>query len=139
MPRRSPRLRRAPATAPSAPPFGKVPTLSPGGALQAETTEAGEREQGFEGGGARCRAGQSRRRCRKRRLHDQLDRSLDGLGGDAVAPRGPQDAKGLPCKEAHPPPSLATAMASEDFNPDYLVPGTRIGAYVVQGLLGQGG
>ena len=26
-----------------------------------------------------------------------------------------------------------------DFNPDYLVPGTRIGGYVVRGMLGQGG
>ena len=26
-----------------------------------------------------------------------------------------------------------------DFNPDHLVPGTRIGAYLVRGLLGQGG
>src|SRR3954465_2537347 len=30
-------------------------------------------------------------------------------------------------------------MTPEDFKPDYLVPGTRIGAYVVRGLLGQGG
>ena len=30
-------------------------------------------------------------------------------------------------------------MKPEDFKPDYLVPGTRIGAYVVRGLLGQGG
>jgi len=30
-------------------------------------------------------------------------------------------------------------MTPEDFNPDYLVPGTRIGAYIVRGLLGQGG
>src|SRR6185295_16259418 len=30
-------------------------------------------------------------------------------------------------------------MTPEDFNPDYLLPGTRIGAYVVRGMLGQGG
>jgi len=30
-------------------------------------------------------------------------------------------------------------MALEDFNPDELVPGTRIGAYVVRTMLGQGG
>jgi hypothetical protein len=30
-------------------------------------------------------------------------------------------------------------MTPEDFKPDHLVPGTRIGAYVVRGLLGQGG
>jgi len=30
-------------------------------------------------------------------------------------------------------------MTPKDFKPDYLVPGTRIGAYVVRGLLGQGG
>jgi serine/threonine protein kinase len=30
-------------------------------------------------------------------------------------------------------------MTPKDFNPDYLVPGTRIGAYVVRTMLGQGG
>ena len=30
-------------------------------------------------------------------------------------------------------------MAPEDFSPDDLLPGTRIGAYVVRGMLGQGG
>src|SRR3954462_8556544 len=34
---------------------------------------------------------------------------------------------------------MSLPMTPEDFNPDYLVPGTRIGAYVVRTMLGQGG
>ena len=58
---------------------------------------------------------------------------------DDAAPESIRRERTSPCKGARQPSRVAAAMAPEDFNPDYLVPGTRIGAYVVRGLLGQGG